>query len=300
MLDTIHLHNPNVQAFEAFATDNDWAGQPFWMLNTFRFKTGAVAAEANRLYSEHMRDILRGVGGRLMYRAPVARTLIGEKAWEAVAIVEYPSPEAFLAMATSEALAQASTARIASFADQFLIPISAGWMPAVYRQESIGATTGTIVLWTTTAVDTTPNALIGAHHTKMGPARAVDFIRDDRFTPATGRVWMLNLLQYAPEGGKDVYRAYTQGLGDSFPGGSLMAQFGLRVTYAARRTFQSLIGDINWDAVALVEYPSRDHFLSMGGSPAFQELHRGREAGLRQTYLICSQPAVVTTMPPPA
>ena len=148
------------------------------MLNTFRFKTGEAAVEANRHYGKQMREILQGVGGRLIYSAPVARTLIGEKEWETVIIIEYPSPEAFLAMATSAALAQASAARIASFADQFLIPIPAGWLPAVYREEPIGAT--------------------------------------------------------------------------------------------------------------------------MRGSSAFQELHTGRQAGLSQTSIICSQPAVVPTTPPHA
>ena len=74
MLGTIHLHNPNVHAFEAFAASNNWAGQPFWMLNTFRFKTGEAAVEANRHYGKQMRHILQGVGGRLIYRAPVARS----------------------------------------------------------------------------------------------------------------------------------------------------------------------------------------------------------------------------------
>ncbi len=300
MLGTIHLHNPNVHAFEAFAAHNDWAGQPFWMLNTLRFKTGEAAVEANRHYGKQMRGILQGVGGRLIYSAPVARTLIGEKEWETVIIIEYPSPAAFLAMATSAALAQASAARIASFADQFLIPISAGWMPAVYREEPSGATTGNIRHWTATEVETTPNAFIGAHHTKMSTARANDFVNNDRFAPATGRVCMLNLLKYAPDGGKDTHGAYAQGGGSTFPGGSLKAQFGLRFTYASRKTFQTLIGETDWDAVALVEYPSRDHFLSMGGSSAFQELHTGREAGLSQTSIICSQPAVVHTTPPHA
>ena len=78
----------------------------------------------------------------------------------------------------------------------------------------------------------------------------------------------------------------------------LKAQFGLRFMYASRKTFQTLIGETDWDAVALVEYPSRDHFFSMGGSSAFQVLHAGREAGLSQTYIICSWPAVVNTLLP--
>ncbi len=29
MLGNIHLHNPNVHVFKAFAENNDWAGQPW-------------------------------------------------------------------------------------------------------------------------------------------------------------------------------------------------------------------------------------------------------------------------------
>ena len=91
--------------------------------------------------------------------------------------------------------------------------------------------------------------------------------------------WMLNLLKYAPDGGNAKHGAYVRGGGEGFPGGSLQKQFGVRVQYASTRAFRTLIGGTDWDAVGIAEYPSRDHFLSMGACPAYRELHGGREGG---------------------
>ena len=97
---------------------------------------------------------------------------------------------------------------------------------------------------------------------------------------------MLNLLKYAPDGGKAQHDAYVAGGGNTFPGGSLGRQFGLRIAYSARRTYGSLIGASDWDSVAIVAYPSRDHFLTMGGNADYIRLHEGRKAGLAQTYIV--------------
>src|SRR5258708_37538534 len=54
-----------------------------------------------------------------------------------------------------------------------------------------------------------------------------------------------------------------------------------------------LIGDSSdeWDAVALVQYPSPKALFEMGLTPEYQQIHRYREAGLERTVLIACAPA---------
>ena len=124
----VHLHQPKIPAFEAFATDPEWRGEPFWMLNTFRYKPDSRAAQ--REYAKRMDGVLDTVGARVVFQAGVAATAPSPDAWDAVAIVAYPNPAAFIRMATSDALERASAPRIASFLDQLLIPVSPGWRTA--------------------------------------------------------------------------------------------------------------------------------------------------------------------------
>ena len=284
---TIHLHNPNTARFDEFASDSAWADVPFWMLNMFAYQPGDAAADANRAYIESMQGILAEVGAKVIMQARVARTVIGERSWEAAAIVEYPSPRAFYEMATSAPLEAASELRRASFRDQFLIPISALWMPDFGPEKPVNARAA-IRHWSVDEVAQSNNAFIGGHATQASSVQAEGLVSDDRFRD--GAVWMLNLLKYAPDGGKERHEAYTAGGGNSFPGGSLGRQFGLRVVYSARQTFASLIGSTDWDSVAIVAYPSRDHFLTMGSNPDYIALHEGRKAGLRETYIVAMQP----------
>jgi hypothetical protein len=47
-----------------------------------------------------------------------------------------------------------------------------------------------------------------------------------------------------------------------------------------------LIGEEEWDAIALVEYPSRKAFIEMAMSKQMEGIHHNREAGLDRTVLI--------------
>jgi uncharacterized protein (DUF1330 family) len=64
-------------------------------------------------------------------------------------------------------------------------------------------------------------------------------------------------------------------------------------TTGARVLFQGradsvVIGDDrdDWDAVILVEYPSRKAFLEMTSTPKYQEVSKDRTAGLADSRLI--------------
>ena len=285
-----HLHSPNELAMGRFARNRDWQDQPFWMLNTFRYLSGAPAAEAARRYGQQMRSVLEGVGARVVMQAPVARTAIGERKWGAAAVVEYPSPEAFHTMATGDALAAASPDRIASFADQYLIPVSRGFMPG-YDPDAPVRPRSDIRTWNRAALEATPNAFIGEHHTQMSVDRAMALLEDPRFDHSQP-VWMLNLLKYSPDGGKALHVGYIAAGGQSFPGGSLGRQFGLRVVYSARylphahrRRGLGFSGDRRLPERSPLPDDGREHGLHSGSRGTARRprphVHRRDAAGVR-------------------
>lgn len=99
-----------------------------------------------------------------------------------------------------------------------------------------------------------------------------------------GPVVMLNLLKFKPGDGAREYDAY---------GGTatrMVAEGGGRVLYVGRCD-QVLIGESEkWDAIALVEYPSRKAFIEMVSRKDYQAAHTHREAGLERTVLLATTP----------
>ena len=108
-----------------------------------------------------------------------------------------------------------------------------------------------------------------------------------------GEVVMLNLLKYkasAGDGGggtgEEAYSRYAQ------QAIRMVQEQGGSVLWLGRPD-QVLIGDPDadaWDAVALVRYPSRKHFLDMVTQPTYQEAHTHREGGLERTVLLAMTP----------
>jgi uncharacterized protein (DUF1330 family) len=98
---------------------------------------------------------------------------------------------------------------------------------------------------------------------------------------------MVNLLKFKPlaDGGdisgRESYNRYGR---DVKP---IVEALGGRIIWHGRAD-QTLIGDesAEWDAIALVEYPSRKAFLEMAMSKQMNEIHHNREAGLERTVLI--------------
>jgi uncharacterized protein (DUF1330 family) len=100
-----------------------------------------------------------------------------------------------------------------------------------------------------------------------------------------GPVVMLNLLKFDGGGGAREYDEY---------GGAatrMIGEGGGRVLYIGRCD-QVLIGDTSedWDAVALVEYPSRKAFIEMVSRKDYREAHTHREAGLKRTIVLATTP----------
>ncbi|HRD47622.1 MAG TPA: DUF1330 domain-containing protein [Caulobacter sp.] len=107
--------------------------QPIVMLNLLKFRDRAQydepghpdisGREAYMLYGAAMKPLVEGKGGRMWFNATVDALVIGEveELWDVAAIMEYPSREAFVAIATSPEVQAIGIHRKAGLAGQLLI-----------------------------------------------------------------------------------------------------------------------------------------------------------------------------------
>jgi uncharacterized protein (DUF1330 family) len=119
---------PTASQLEEIAS-SDAAG-PVVMLNLLRFKEradgvdeGMSGADAYARYGEEAAPFLDRVGGRLLHAAAADQTVIGpeEREWDMVLLVEYPSRQAFLAMAGDPGYLEVHKHREAALEDSRLI-----------------------------------------------------------------------------------------------------------------------------------------------------------------------------------
>ncbi|MFM9862623.1 MAG: DUF1330 domain-containing protein [Micropepsaceae bacterium] len=106
---------------------------PIVMVNLLKFKgksaykdgraDDATGREAYDRYAEEMLPFVKAHGGRVIFVGPVKSLVIGnvEETWDAVALVEYPSSEAFVKIAMSPDVARFGVHREAGLAGQLLI-----------------------------------------------------------------------------------------------------------------------------------------------------------------------------------
>jgi len=98
-----------------------------------------------------------------------------------------------------------------------------------------------------------------------------------------GPVRMLNLLKFKPEGGLQLYKQYGEATGP------LLEKAGASVIYLGRPA-ELLIGDEDWDLLAIVEYPTRNAFLQMVGSSDYQAIEHLRHDALVRSVLYATDP----------
>ena len=98
-----------------------------------------------------------------------------------------------------------------------------------------------------------------------------------------GPVVMLNLLKFKAHGGEATYGKYAQAVG------KIVEAHGGKVLYAGRAA-ELMVGTEEWDAVVLVQYPSRQALIDMFNSPEYQAIHHYREEGLERTVLYATDP----------
>ena len=93
-----------------------------------------------------------------------------------------------------------------------------------------------------------------------------------------GPVYMLNLLEFRPDGGAERYAEYGEAVAPLF------ARAGGRPIFAGR-TSESLIGEGEWDLMVLVSYPTRQAFLDMISSSDYQGIEHLRTEALVRSEL---------------
>jgi uncharacterized protein (DUF1330 family) len=95
---------------------------------------------------------------------------------------------------------------------------------------------------------------------------------------ADGPVFMLNLLEFQPDGGAERYGEYGEAVTPLF------ARAGGKPIFAGRPA-ESLIGEGTWDLMILVSYPTRQAFLEMVSSPEYQAIEHLRTEALVRSEL---------------
>ncbi len=106
------------------------------------------------------------------------------------------------------------------------------------------------------------------------------FLQEDDGNP----IVMLNLLRFAPDGGRESYNSYAQAI---LPH---LEKVGGEVVYFGD-TSTPLVAPpgSEWDAVLLVRYPSRQAFSDMVADPEYQQITHLRTEALTAAVL---QPTV--------
>jgi len=98
--------------------------------------------------------------------------------------------------------------------------------------------------------------------------------------PDDGPIVMLNLLKFKAEGGREEYLKYGAGVQ------AVLKSIGAEMIFSASAEF-CLIGNGQWDAVAMVRYPNKKAIAKMSTLPEYQAIHPHREAGLEGQILYC-------------
>lgn len=102
------------------------------------------------------------------------------------------------------------------------------------------------------------------------------FLEEDDGGPVT----MLNLLRFA-EGGRERYAQYAAAVTTKF-----LPRYGGEVVYSGSGV-PALVAETgqDWDAVALVRYPSRTAFARMVADPEYQQITHLRSEALVEAVL---------------
>jgi uncharacterized protein (DUF1330 family) len=101
-----------------------------------------------------------------------------------------------------------------------------------------------------------------------------------------GPVVMINLLAFNDKGGQRSYELYAA---EVLPH---LERVGARIIYAGSSSGVVIgAGERSWwDAIAVVEYPSRAKFLEMVNDPGYQKIAGHRTAALATSELIATNP----------
>jgi uncharacterized protein (DUF1330 family) len=120
------------------------------------------------------------------------------------------------------------------------------------------------------SISTTDAAAVGATIAVLPtPSQMQAFLT----LPDDQPIVMVNLLKFKPDGGEAEYAKYSAAIQP------ILAKIGAKILFSGKAEF-CLIGQADWDMVALVQYPRKQSLVQMSLSPEYQAIHHFREAGL--------------------
>ena len=99
-----------------------------------------------------------------------------------------------------------------------------------------------------------------------------------------GPIVMVNLLKFKPDGGAESYRKYYEATKE------LMSEKAItRIVYRGDG-LMPVIGEEEWDEIALYEYPSIEAFVEMNRNKEYQAVVPYRTEALIDSRLYCTIP----------
>ncbi|MCH7827303.1 MAG: DUF1330 domain-containing protein [Bacteroidetes bacterium] len=121
-MDNIIINQEELQKFMQHPDD-----KPVVMINLLKFKNekedGVKGAELYRCYKQKAAELLKQVGGKLLWLGKADQYIIGDEndKWDEVLLVEYPSRAAFLKMISLPEFKEVQKDRKASLKSTVLI-----------------------------------------------------------------------------------------------------------------------------------------------------------------------------------
>ena len=99
-----------------------------------------------------------------------------------------------------------------------------------------------------------------------------------------GPIVMVNLLKFKPDGGAESYKKYYEATKQIMEGKGIS-----RVVYRGNG-LMPVIGEEEWDEIALYEYDSIDAFIEMNRNKEYQAILHYRTEALLDSRLYCTIP----------
>jgi hypothetical protein len=292
---------------DGLLTDEAWIDRPLWVLYLQQETDSPTAGE------EDLRghQLLLSAGATIVYDASSAVTVVGRHEYSSCIVVEYASPAAFAGL-----LLESGVAGLAEMLGPhgYAIPTSSGWLPsAASGFPAPLKAQQPIARWDAARLEAhvDENEKIAAAG-RSGPTFAtMEQAKHFATEPAQGggEVWMLNLVQFSAEprawtgritpdrmeSGEAAYARYGELTAASAEDDGPLIQHAGRAMYSSRRISASLVGESDFDRMMLVQYPDRDHYLSMGAYKSYVAAHPYREQGLAELYIVSTRPKAPST-----
>lgn len=304
---------PRPERMLQLVSDPLWKGQPFMLLNLFRFGDDKAAGAAHfRSYLAAAQQFTeKEMGSPWLPGAKLVslgcRSMFGGShgAWDAVVMYQYDDPQQLAQLARSRAFAKASAGRVQSV-------VGGAHAIVAVRAAPVGAAL--------LPGDSARAAAAGARHWDRKVAKgllaggeggppviypkppdAMALLKDRRFT-GDAPVYAINLLRFRRDNGPGSRQHYHNYAGKADP---LIKQAfpeprGMACPLTPVLTLQDDSGT-DWDEFAIMEYPTGKAFLKLGQLPEFSTaaLKGEREAGLQVQGLVLCRPEIISGVPQP-